>query len=476
LLYKALKIIAWIKNRYVADPRALALMRIGIALVVIADLLIRSDSIIAHYTGAGLWPSELATSLGWKKGYWSVHTLNDDPFYAHILFSIHGLLALFVLIGFKTRISTVLLWLFTISLHNRNIYVLQAGDDLLRLVLMWGIFLPWHARYSIDNLNKQILHARFAIPSIGYFILIASVYFFTVLLKTSSEWWSEGTAAYYALSIEQLRLPVTGDLLYRYPTILKILTWTVIIIELCIPILIMIPSKRGSTRLIAFIMIVILHSGIGLTLYVGLFYVIGIVSAIGLIPSSTFDKLKIPHFIIENSRIKINYFTPAIINGIGMILIVICLLINLSTIHGYPYKLHPVSALPTHVMRLDQRWGMFSPGIIKKDGWFVYEGIDSAGHYHDLRMDSDTVNFKKPPHIVSMYQDDRWRKLAENMQNDNFTFLRPLYCKFLLHNWNKDHPAKKMKVLNLYFMEKNSLPGYHTTPVKKINYCVCYES
>lgn len=471
--YKLRKILRGLSAGYSPDLRALAFMRIGIGLVIIVDLIIRGTDLTAHYTNEGIWPTQLVKHLGWKPGFWSLHTLNGSYNYILFLFSIQFITALFLIAGFKTRIASLLLWLFAISLHNRNIYVQQAGDDLLRLILFWGIFLPWHAKYSIDSLSIKTAPQKNVFSALGYFILLASVYFFSVLHKTSSEWWQDGTAVYYALSLGQLRLAWFGDLIYGYPQVLKYITWLVIGIEVVLPLLILWPSKKGTPRLIAFCLIVLLHAGIGLTLYVGLFFVIGIVSALGLLPSFVMDKIT-----GINTPLRLpgrSTKTTQLINSLCIIVIFLSLMINLGTVRKFPYQLSPALELPVNVFRFDQRWTMFSPGITKKDGWFVYQGLDSSGKEWDLGTNSAKVDYTRPPHIVSMYKTDRWRKLAENMQNDLYSFLRPLYGNYILKEWNKNHPGKKIQILNLYFMEVENLPGYRTTDVKKNLYCVCYD-
>jgi hypothetical protein len=75
-----------------------------------------------------------------------------------------------------------------------------------------------------------------------------------------------------------------------------------------------------------------------------------------------------------------------------------------------------------------------------------------------------------------MYKSDRWRKLAENMQSDNYTFLRPQYCRYILREWNKKHSDKKMVMLHFYFMEKMNLPDYKTSEIKKNLFCVCNDN
>ena len=453
-------------------------MRIGIALIVLTDLLIRGSDLTAHYTDAGLWPTNLIHNFGWKVGNWSLHELSGSYAWVLSLFITHFIFALFLLFGYKTKLATILGWLLTISLHNRNLFVQQSGDDLLRLALFWGLFLPWNAYYSIDSKNKPIANKQKTLANLGYLCLIASVYFFTVCLKTSAEWRSEGSAIYYALSLEQLRLPI-GDLLYQFPILMKLLTWFVFYIEVAIPILILWPSKKGNLRLIAFILLLLLHIGIGLTLYVGLFFIINIVTAIGLLPRSVIDKLEAKLKLTKNNipvtlkKIStINYFT----NTICMIVIVISIIINLSAVNWFGYELRKEIWYPVNALRLDQYWGMFSPSILKKDGWFVYHGMDSIGRQWDLYRNNEYVDYKKPEHIVKMYKSDRWRKLAENMQNDNYTFLRPQYCRYIIREWNKKHPTKKMNMLNFYYMEKINLPDYKSTEVKKNLFCVCNDN
>lgn len=456
----------WLRDRYEPDPVAMSLMRIGVALVVITDLFIRAGDLEAHYTDKGIWPIEVIRNFGWNPGYWSIHALSGNALWQTVFFIVHGAFALLLLIGYKTRFATVCLLLLTISLHNRNLFIQQAGDDLLRLVLLWGIFLPWHARFSVDAKHYKRLPS--IVPgNLGYLLLIASVYFFSAMLKTSEEWRSEGSAVYYALSLEQLRLPA-GDILYRYPSVMKYFTFYVFYLELLIPFLILWPSKKGTPRLVGVFLLIILHLGIGLTLYVGLFFFIGIVTAIGMLPLSRMKQSSLES-ADEKKTSPPGYasvFTCSF-------LVFLSLVINLSSVNAFGYQLRPELIYTSNALRLDQYWGMFSPGVLKEDGWFVYHGMDSVGRQWDLRLNQDFVDYKKPDRIVSTYRTDRWRKLAENMQRDKYNFLRPLYCRYVLRKWNNEHPEKKLAILNLYFMEKTNLPEYRTTPLNKKLFSVC---
>ena len=476
-MVKLRKIALYFLQHYSLDIRALALMRIAIALIVITDLIIRSGDLSAHYTDEGLWPVNLAKTIYAKPGSWSVHWLSGSSSWIIGLFGIHFLAATCLLAGYKTRLANLVLWVLTISLHNRNLYILQAGDDLLRLVLFWGLFIPWNQCYCLDKAETTDKKLNF-IGIIGYIFLISSVYFFATNLKTSNEWHSNGSAIYYALSLDQLRLSPAGDWLYHYPKLMQLLTWLCYYMELFIPILILWPSKKGYLRWLTFLFILLLHTGIGLTLYVGLFFSINIASGIGLIPGYVLNKFfekiknrKTPSLyqlkVVKRLKVGQRYFAASVI--------AICLIVNLSSLSWFAFELKKEIGLVVNVFRLDQYWGMFAPTVFKNDGWYVFSGIDSNGKEHDLKHDKDTLDFTKPEHLAKDYKTDRWRKLAENMSMDAYSFLRPQYGNYYLRKWNKQHPDKKMVTLNLYFMEEISLPNYFTEPVTKNLFCVCNE-
>lgn len=448
-------------------------MRIAIALIVICDLTIRCSDMEALYSNSGIWPSEIMYNLGWQPGFWTIHALFDTDYWPLFIFILHFIFALFLLLGYKTQWSTCIVWILYISLHNRNLFVLQSGDDLLRLILFWGIFLSWGAYYSLDAQQKRKVRI-YPFAQIGYLMLIASVYVFTALFKSDAEWHAKGTAIYYALSLEQLRLPL-GDWIYGFPNLMKTLTHLVYGIELILPVLIIWPGKNSRSRLLAFVLIVFLHLSIGLTLYVGLFFWISIASALALLPEFMMKKLE-NRFLKKNSPNEALVSLPSKSNKLFSffvsIIIVLCIAVNAVSLKWFPYQMRKEIALLVNGLRLNQYWGMFSPGILKKDGWLVYHGIDYEGRQWDLRTNSDYVDYQKPEHIVSMYKNDRWRKLAENMQNEKFMFLRHLYSNYYLKCWNLKHPKKKIVTLNLYFMEQETLKDYKKTETKKILYCV----
>ena len=192
-------------------------MRIGVGIVLLLDLFIRSLSIKAFFTDAGVLPITVLKEFNWSPAYFSFHTLSGELWWQIVLFIINAICIILLIVGYRTRVFTFICWVFLTSIQNRNPFILQGGDDLLRILLFWALFLPWGERYSIQK-TSSYKNNYFSWANIGYLLLPCSIFFFSALLKTSPEWRTDGTAIYYALSLDQIRMPL-GTFIYQFPTL-----------------------------------------------------------------------------------------------------------------------------------------------------------------------------------------------------------------------------------------------------------------
>ncbi len=153
------------------DLRSLAAFRIGLAIFILFDLINRSFDLTAHYTDAGVMPrafvvryfSTLSVYQPWNPALLSVHFVTGTASGIAAIFLIHALAAIGLLLGYRTRLMTFIVWFLLCSLHTRSPLVLSVGDDVLRILLFFSIFLPLGARYSIDaalNSSKKSLRVR----------------------------------------------------------------------------------------------------------------------------------------------------------------------------------------------------------------------------------------------------------------------------------------------------------------------------
>src|SRR5262245_4341584 len=106
------------------DVRSLALLRIGLAVMVLCAVYIRYQQLQAHSTAAGVLPRDFL--LHWLPSLpLSVHLLDGSlPFQAALCY-FEALVGLALLVGWQTRSATILAWFLTISLHARNPLIIQ---------------------------------------------------------------------------------------------------------------------------------------------------------------------------------------------------------------------------------------------------------------------------------------------------------------------------------------------------------------
>jgi hypothetical protein len=275
-----------------ADLRSLAALRIALALIVLIDIAGRWADLRVHYTDGGVLPREaVMDSLNpWR---WSLGFLNGTSGFQQGLFLVTALAAIGMLLGYRTRLMTVLVWILILSIQIRNPLVLSAADLLLRLLLFWGMFLPLGAVWSIDRRRMVPLSHRstafLSVASLGLFLQIAFMYWFTAALKTGAEWRENGTALYYALSAEHLTTNF-GEWAQQFPSVLKILTFASFGIEIVAPIVLFSPIWNSRCRMVAILALVGMHIGILLTMNIGIFPWTSALCMVAFLPASFWDQ------------------------------------------------------------------------------------------------------------------------------------------------------------------------------------------
>ena len=258
-----------------ADLRSLAAFRVVLGLLVLADLVLRSADFHAHYTDAGVLPRSQVIEEGLIDSWeFSLYLVNGEALFQALLFGVTALAAIGMIVGYRTRLSTIIVWVLVISVQWRNPLLLNAGDTLLRLLLFWAMFLPLGAYWSVDRWRKAVpqrLSMVFlSVGTIGLFLQIAFMYIFTALLKTGDEWRVDGTALYYALNMDQLVTPF-GVWMSQFPDLLKALTFATLGLEALGPILLFCPLFTGPVRTAMVLAFMSLHFGIWTMMEIGFF-------------------------------------------------------------------------------------------------------------------------------------------------------------------------------------------------------------
>ena len=281
---------------FIIDLRALGLLRIAVGLLVLTDLFLRSSDWLTFLGAEGLYGAELSRSLAepWRL---SLYWLFDDPRWTIGLGGLAALAALTLTLGIRPWLSTLGSFVLLASLHNRNPLVLQGGDNLLLLLLFWGLFLPWGARLSLaaavqrpspENSPGGGSPTHLSIASKALIVQVLAVYFFSAFLKNGEAWLIDGTAIYYALSHNQFAAylaPFWADWHGLTVPLSRYVWW----LELLAPVLALWPTQNPWPRTLAALGLITLELGFILNLKIGLFPFISIASLLVLLPPTFWD-------------------------------------------------------------------------------------------------------------------------------------------------------------------------------------------
>ena len=477
------------------DLRSLAVFRIGLGLIVLADLIIRSFDIKAFYSDEGVLPRSLLLTQYSNIWNFSVYLLNGTVQFQILLFIISAIFAVLLIIGYKTRFVTFISWILLLSLQNRNPFLFYLADGVLRMCFFWSMFLPLGAVYSVDRMlnssQNPVPKRILSFASAGFLIQIALVYFYTAILKTGKEWHSEGSAIFYALNVDQYATPL-ALYLRQFPEFLKFLTHAVLNFEIIAPILLFSPIFTTFIRTVMAIGICAMIHCFGLCLTLGLFPWVCTVAMIPFLPTKICERISSIKSISKINIISQNYLSkiieklphcPVFVNvskpvnylaGLFLIYILCWNMWSLADKYKMPDQFYWIGP----VLRIDQKWDMFAPNPYKIDGWYVIPGQLFDGSEIDLFRDSAPVTFEKPKLVSKLYKNMRWCGFFMKMWDlqDMTQCLR--YAKTLCIDWNNTHKGdSRLKEFQIYYMrEPTVLDGTEVKPEKVLfwqHYCYC---
>jgi hypothetical protein len=416
----------------------------------------------AFYTDAGVLPR----SLLWIPRFrFSAHALGGGGPLEWILFLLAAAFALLLLFGVWSRLTAAASWILLASLDARNPLVLNHGDELLRILLFWSLFVPLSSgpRPSAGGAARRHL----SLFSAALIIQVCVVYFFGALLKTDPSWSVTGTAISTALGLEQLSTGLGRELL-GWPGFLRTATLCVYYLELVGPLLLFVPWKNRRIREVAIIAFVAVHLGIAATMNLGLFPWVSILGWILILPSETLDWLQgvlkwnaagpAPRPTWEGSGGKLLGTAAQVL---GVYLLSAMLIWNIRGLRLKTQDVSPVFLDDVLLMaQLDQRWNMFAPKPNYISGWYVAPADLADGSQVDLMKAGQPFSWKRPDDVAATFPDFRWRKYLVNIWLPRFERDRPALAPFLERRWDDAHPdTRRIERLSVYFVWQNLSDG-----------------
>ncbi len=270
------------------DSRTLAVFRIAIGLLIIGDILARASTFTFFYTEDGVVPQELAESRT-VDGAFSFFFYTQDPTIIALLFLIHALVAIQLMIGYKTTFAMILSFLFVISLDHHNPLILSHADTLFRLLCFWAIFIPLGERWSIDALQRD-REPRMSVASLGTAaILLQMVYMYTIngIHKINGPLWNSREATPLIFGLDDMTYFLAGPM-RQYPVMLEILgTMWYFLLVMSLLLLFL----QGRSRYAMAILIFGAHLSFTITVRIGAFGWVGMSGVMLFLPAIFWEDL-----------------------------------------------------------------------------------------------------------------------------------------------------------------------------------------
>lgn len=440
------------------DSRSLALCRICLATLLLWDLgqtwlyfesLLLDEGIVSRDFLRSNYQDNHWTLFG----IWFLDGVSMSRGGAQFVLSIHALAIVSLLIGFKTRWAAVLVWLFTIQLHNRNPYIIQGADTLIRTMLFWFMFLPSGRHFSIDARGKSrdpemLRGAR----SFFFTAQFALMYILTWWLKDHPFWNEDHSAVYFALHYDQLATPL-GIWLRQFEALLPWLTRLTYWTEILAPVLLLVSTGLPRTRLVLVFGMVLFHISLASALLLAHFPWACAILWLAFLPESFWGSAA---SIVQTST------RPFWKRKKEMVLGAIFLLVLSWNVRTVDFQLHrkwfPRSLNWTlQVVRLDQYWSMFAPFPSREDGWFVITARTEDGRWHDLLRDRKGDFARRPEVPAQDYPNGRWSKLYSYLRDDDHP-LRSVILQWLQDRWDQENPENPIVEIRLEFIEEFTPP------------------
>lgn len=272
--------------------------------------------------------------------------------------------ALMLLLGYKTRLATIMCWL-VYSLPLRadlaNDTAVPMGHFILNLALLWCIFLPLDRHLAIES-SRHHRPVRFLSVAGGALLFqIVVVYLSAGLVKDLGEWVFDATAMETILSLPRYETTL-GVALLEYPAVLAAMSRATFLVEVVGALLVIAPGKTlANRRLVIVPLFVVFHVGIAALMGIGLFPYVMIALWLLFLPSRFWDQVwasfgsvrTSTELMVDNNKWR---------NGSAGVIAATALLSNLFTWLSYPYSPGTFDSYQ-EVMKfllIYQRWLMFN--------------------------------------------------------------------------------------------------------------------
>lgn len=282
----------WIRDHYCTiDVRTLGVFRLVLGSLLVGDCLRHWAEASWIYSNDGVLTNHYHLFRPSSGYHFSLYHAFSSTAEVHVAFALSLFCFFCFLIGWHTRLFSILSFILVTSRDNRIIMIENGGYVVVNLITCWAMFMPTGRRFSVDALLRSYRERRERTvadlqdrsrpawaerPYVSGVVLLAilnlaTIYYFNVVNK-SGLIWRRGETVHYVLHLDRM---VTGlavfarELLPLWLT--KGISWVVLVVEALLVAWILSPYGRRVTRPLAMAGMWALHGTFGVMMRLGPF-------------------------------------------------------------------------------------------------------------------------------------------------------------------------------------------------------------
>jgi len=245
----------------------LALLRICLGTVALINSVSHIREFNFLWGNAGMVPFDAFLRMMHERRSFSLYALTPNEGWHLVVFYAGIAISTLFILGWRTRIVSPLFAVFTWSLFERNLFILDGGDNLLYLLSFLLIFTDCGRALSMDadryarsswkpGKIRSLLHN---VALAGILTQITILYATSALSKLTGHMWQDGTAIYYILRTDEFNLSPLAHFFWQSDVVVVFMTYSTMAFQVLWPFLIW--SRRF--KLAMALGALLLHGSIG---------------------------------------------------------------------------------------------------------------------------------------------------------------------------------------------------------------------
>jgi Vitamin K-dependent gamma-carboxylase. len=224
----------WFKPQ---SPASLCLYRILIGSIILLSSLLWLPHFFTWFGYSGIASIETIRQFHTNNRFCILFYTPHHDYWVVGLYAVFVISAFSMTIGFRPKLSALILFVCLTSFHHREPLIFNSGDTLLRVCVFLLIFAPSEKMYSVDawldrrDDKESVVDCSPWVQNLIRF-QVAGVYFHSFWSKLEGTTWMNGTALYYATRMEDFHkfpLPFVLDNTWT----LQVMSWGALAVEGC---------------------------------------------------------------------------------------------------------------------------------------------------------------------------------------------------------------------------------------------------